>query len=198
MIGVVISWFLMSRFGRRTLYLAGLSCQFTVLLIIGFVSLAPTSKQRPAPSFATGALLLLFTLCYDTTIGTLAYSIVTEMPSGRLRTKSIVLARILYNCVGTFNSVVTPFMLNTAAWNWKGKAGFFWAGSCALCFCWTYFRLPEPKGRTYAELDILFERKISARKFRSTVVDAFSHGSERVQHFESEKKDVNAASSPVA
>jgi SP family general alpha glucoside:H+ symporter-like MFS transporter len=68
-------------------------------------------------------------------------------------------------------------MLNPTAWNWKAKSGFFWAGLCFLCAVWTYFRLPEPKGRTYGELDILFENKISARKFKSTAVESFQQGS---------------------
>jgi SP family general alpha glucoside:H+ symporter-like MFS transporter len=50
----------------------------------------------------------------------------------------------------------------------------FWAGACAVLFTWSYFCLPEPKGRTYGELDALFERNISARKFASTVVDHLS------------------------
>lgn len=37
----------------------------------------------------------------------------------------------------------------------------------------TYFRLPEPKGLTYADLDVLFENKVSARKFRKVEVDPF-------------------------
>ena len=40
-----------------------------------------------------------------------------------------------------------------------------------MCWLWTYFRLPEPKGRTYGELDVLFERKIAARKFRGMDVN---------------------------
>jgi hypothetical protein len=36
-----------------------------------------------------------------------------------------------------------------------------------------FFRLPEPAGRTYGELDILFERKIPARLFSKTEVDEF-------------------------
>jgi SP family general alpha glucoside:H+ symporter-like MFS transporter len=42
-----------------------------------------------------------------------------------------------------------------------------------LCIIYTFFRLPEPSGRTFAELDVLFERGISARKFASTEVDVF-------------------------
>jgi SP family general alpha glucoside:H+ symporter-like MFS transporter len=33
--------------------------------------------------------------------------------------------------------------------------------------------MPEGKGRTYAELDVLFESKVPARKFKSAVVDPF-------------------------
>ena len=62
-------------------------------------------------------------------------------------------------------------MLNPTAWNWRAKSGFFWAGTGFLCLVWTYFRVPEPKDRTYAELDLLFEQKVSARKFKSTPVD---------------------------
>ena len=64
-------------------------------------------------------------------------------------------------------------MLNPSAWNWGAKTGFFWFGACCLCLLWTYFRLPEPKGRTYGELDILFSNKVSARKFKSTDATQF-------------------------
>jgi MFS transporter, SP family, general alpha glucoside:H+ symporter len=64
-------------------------------------------------------------------------------------------------------------MLNPTAWNWGNYTGFFWAGLCALSTVYTYFRVPEPRGRTFAELDLLFERKVSARKFAKTEVDVF-------------------------
>lgn len=65
-------------------------------------------------------------------------------------------------------------MLNPSAWNWGPKSGYLWAGTSVLGIVWTYFRLPEPKGRTYGELDILFEDRIPARKFASTKVDEFA------------------------
>jgi SP family general alpha glucoside:H+ symporter-like MFS transporter len=36
-----------------------------------------------------------------------------------------------------------------------------------------YFRLPEPTGRTFSEIDLLFERKVPARQFKRTQVNAF-------------------------
>lgn len=42
-----------------------------------------------------------------------------------------------------------------------------------MFFIWAYFRLPETKDRTFEELDMLFAKKISARKFAQTDVNVF-------------------------
>jgi SP family general alpha glucoside:H+ symporter-like MFS transporter len=169
MIGTALSWYAMKFCGRRTLYLYGCTAMCVLLFVIGFTSLAHSSGA----SWAIGSFLLLFTFIYDFTVGPACYSLVPEIASSRLRTKSTVLARNVYNVFGIINNVLTPYMLNPTAWNWGAKAGFFWGGICFLCAIWVFFRLPEPKGRTYAELDVLFEKKIPARKFSKTEVDPF-------------------------
>ena len=40
-------------------------------------------------------------------------------------------------------------------------------------FVWSYYRLPETWNRSYHELDVLFAKKVPARKFASTVVNPF-------------------------
>lgn len=160
----------MFHIGRRTLYLYGLAAMCVILLLIGLVSI---SQSRSA-SWGIGSLLLVYTLIYDSTVGPVCYSLVSEIPSTRLKTKSIVIARNVYNIFGIVNSIIMPYMLNPTAWDWKGKAGFFWCGICFLCLVWSYFRLPEPRGRTYGELDILFERGVDARKFAGTNVSPWS------------------------
>jgi len=173
-VGTIFSWFLMTWFGRRTLYLSGQVVMTILLLIIGCLGII--SKGNTAAQWVIGSMLLIYTFTYDATVGPVCYSLVAELSSTRLRAKSIVLARNLYNITGIVTNVITPRMLNPSAWNWGAKAGFFWAGSCLLCFVWTWFRLPEPKGRTYGELDILFEQRIAARKFKSAIVDPFMPG----------------------
>lgn len=42
-----------------------------------------------------------------------------------------------------------------------------------MMFLWAFFRLPETWNRSYQELDILFAKRIPARKFASTEVDLF-------------------------
>lgn len=161
----------MPHFGRRTLYLYGLAVLFSILIIVGGMGVAGTSR---GPSLAAGSLLMIYTFIYDFTIGPVCYALVSDIPSTRLKIKTVVLARNLYNVGGIINNVLMPRMLLNTNWNWGAKTGFFWAGACLLLFIYHFFRLPEPKGRTYGELDVLFENRVSARNFRKTKVDQFA------------------------
>jgi SP family general alpha glucoside:H+ symporter-like MFS transporter len=161
-VGTFLSWVLMTYFGRRTLYVGGLALLAIVLFVIGFISIP---HSTPALSWATGSMLLVYTFIYDSTIGPVCFSLVSEIPSSRLRTKTVVLARNLYNVINLVSGIIIPYMLNVDAWNWRGKSGFFWGSLCTCCLVWAFFRIPEPKGRSYAELDILFERRVRTREF---------------------------------
>ena len=173
MVGVFGAWGLMTLgVGRRSLYLYGLCGLFSMLFIMGFLGLVPKAHKDQA-ALATGSIMIVWALVYQLTVGTVCYSLVAELSTRRLQIKTVVLGRNLYNVVAIITSVLTPYMLNPSAWNWSNFTGFFWAGLCFLCIIYTYFRIPEPRGRTFAELDLLFERKVSARKFAKTEVDVF-------------------------
>jgi len=167
-VGTVGSWFLMPHFGRRTLYIWGQVVMFVILMILGGLGIPALSTNI---GWASGALILILTFTYDFTVGPICYSLVAELPSTRLRIKTVVLSRNLYNVCGIIINVVQPRFMNPTALNWRGKTCFFWGGLNAIGLVWTYFRLPEPKGLTYAELDVLFENRVSARKFRKVEVD---------------------------
>lgn len=171
--GTIASWFIMPHVGRRTLYIWGLVLMLALLLSVGFAGIADrmANGENAAARWAIGSLLLVYTLVYGVTVGPVCYSLVTDIPSTRLKIKSVVLARNFYNIAHIINNIIMPKMLLPSEWNWGAYSGFFWAGACGLIVVWCYFRLPEPKGRTYAELDILFENRVSARKFATTKVD---------------------------
>lgn len=168
-VGVFVAWALIPRVGRRTLYLWGDVGMVITLIIIGGMGII--NKGNVGVQWGIGALLLVFACIYNITVGPVCYAIVAEIPSTRLRQKTVVLARNFYNAASVVSNVLTPRMLNPGAWNWGAKTGFFYAGTCLCCYVWAFFRLPEAKGRTYGELDILFEKRVSARKFASTVIE---------------------------
>lgn len=170
-IGTVSSWFLMKPFGRRTLYLYGEIILAGIMILTAVLgTVHPTDSTR----WAIGALLIIFTFTYDITVGPVCYSLVAEIGSTRLRSKTVVLARNLYNVGGIIVGILNPYMLNPTAWNLGPKSGYLWFATSCIGIVWTFFRLPEPKGRTYGELDILFEDRVPARKFKTTQVDEFA------------------------
>ena len=168
-VGAGAAWYFMSRFGRRTIYCGGIGTLCVLLCIIGGLGFASGSGV----SWGIGSLLLVFTLIYDCSCGPVCYSIVSEISSTRLRQKTVVLARVTYNLITIMNYSIMPLMLNPGALNWGPRSGLFWAGVCAVCFVWCYFRLPEPKDRSYDELNVLFEQGVSARKFAKTDVSEY-------------------------
>ncbi|PTB70280.1 hypothetical protein BBK36DRAFT_1136954 [Trichoderma citrinoviride] len=72
----------------------------------------------------------------------------------------------MYDIASIIASFLTPYMLNPTAWGWGAKMGFFWALCCAT---WTFFYLPEPKGRTYGEPDTMFEQGTKVPRPRLSV-----------------------------
>jgi len=63
-------------------------------------------------------------------------------------------------------TVAIPYMINPDQANMRGKLGFFFGGLSCISLVWAFFRIPETKGRTYEELDIMFERGVKTREFK--------------------------------
>jgi SP family general alpha glucoside:H+ symporter-like MFS transporter len=169
-VGVFIAWYLVPRVGRRTLLLSGTFFMTVTTLIIGFLGIPGTTKHIGL-AYAVGSILLVEYFVFFITIGPIIYTIVTEIPSNYLRTKSVVLARALYNVAALVYGQLVPHMVQTTAWNWGAKSGFFYGGIMGISLVWAYFRVPETKNRTFAEMDILFKNNVKARDFKKTKVD---------------------------
>lgn len=56
--------------------------------------------------------------------------------------------------------------INPDQGNLRGKMGYVFGGLATISLVWSYFRLPEFKGRTYEDLDIMFARGVKARDFK--------------------------------
>ncbi|KAG8407211.1 hypothetical protein J3458_020701 [Metarhizium acridum] len=163
LIAGIISWGLLFKIGRRKLYIFGLASAVAFLTAGGIVSVVSAGSN--GADWALGALIILMTFTYDLTIGPVCYVVVAEIPSTRLRVKTVALARVAYNAAMIVNTALVPKMLNPTAWDIAGKSCFVYVGTALCCLVWCYFRLPETKGLSYLELDILFEKKAPARKF---------------------------------
>jgi hypothetical protein len=106
---------------------------------------------------------------WQITLGPLAYVVVCKTPSTKLRSKTIALATVIDAITGLATTVVGPYLLNPGAANAGGEMEFLYGGISVFSLTWCIFRLPETKGRTFEEFDIMFERKVAARAFAKYV-----------------------------
>ncbi|KAH8895073.1 sugar transporter [Thozetella sp. PMI_491] len=164
--GTVGSWWLMRQFGHRAIYLGGLLSMAVLLTAFGAFSFLP----RDYAGWSAGGVLVVYTAVYDLTIGPVCYSVVSEIPSIRLRRPSLAVARGCYLLVGVANQVLTPKMvgMDEESWGWGAKAGFLYAGMCSVGLAYTWFRIPTTQGISTRELDLLFQNRVPVKEFSST------------------------------
>lgn len=174
--GTIASWFLMRHFGRRMLYISGMSAMFIVLMVIGFLGI---SKSNDA-IWGEAAMCFLWLLSFSLTVGPVGWTIPPEVSSTRLRSQTVVLARNSYYVSQVVANVIEPYFINPTELNLKGKTGFIWAGTAFCSIVWAYFRLPETKGRTYDELDVMFHNKLATRKFKDYDIDSFNTAGDQI------------------
>ncbi|CAH0016743.1 unnamed protein product [Clonostachys rhizophaga] len=168
-IGTVVSWFYIHRFGRRRIWLTGFGTLVILLWLVGFLALP---HQTLGLAWGQSILCVVWLGVYSMSVGPIVYTMVSEIGSTRLRTQTVVLGRSVYYLGNIIcGGVLQPKMLAPGDWNLKGKTAFFWSVLATLTFVWGYFRLFETKDRTFGELDIMFQKGVSARKSAKYVIN---------------------------
>ncbi|KAJ4330296.1 hypothetical protein N0V87_010122 [Didymella glomerata] len=162
-----LSWPLSAWFGRRAIFLGGAFVNMILLIILGICA---TITQSVSTNYAQACLGVVISFVFAGSLGPISYSIIAETSSIRLRPLSTGVGRAAYYVAEIPMIYLASQMLNPTGWNMAGKCGYVWGGTAFVCLVSAYFGLPEMKGRSYRELDILFKRKVPARKFKSTVI----------------------------
>ncbi|KAH9826772.1 maltose permease [Teratosphaeria destructans] len=168
-VATALSWPLAAYFGRRTIYLWGTAANVTFLMILGVCA---TIKQTNSAQFAQACLGVIISFVYAGTLGPTTYTVIAETSSVRLRALSTGVGRAAYYVAEIPMIYLASRLLNPTGWDLGGQCGYVWGGTAVVCWVMAYFFLPELKDRSYRETDILFNRKVPARKFKSTVIDA--------------------------
>ncbi|CDK27160.1 unnamed protein product [Kuraishia capsulata CBS 1993] len=161
----VLSWFLLSYFGRRVLYTGGLAIATVLLFLIGFLDVSPSYDTNDSLRWAQASFVLIWSAVWQCTVGPVMYVVIGEIPSTKLRGKTIAFATAMQSVTALVFSIIMPYILDENEGNLRGKAGFIFGGLSLISVAWCYLRLPETKGRTFDEIDIMFHRGVDLRKF---------------------------------
>lgn len=86
-----------------------------------------------------------------------AYSwlVAGEIPSQRLRSHTFGIAAAVGFLGAWLITFTAPYFINPMALNWGPRYGYIWFPSCIITAVWVFFFLPETKGRTLEEIDVM-------------------------------------------
>jgi SP family general alpha glucoside:H+ symporter-like MFS transporter len=165
---VMLSWVLTSYLGRRTIYVWGSLINVGFLIALGIAGSVAVST---ASNLAQASLGLIISVLFTLGPAPASWVIIGETSAIRLRPLTTGVGRAAYYMINIPCIFLSSYMLNPDEANLRGKCGYVWGGTGFLCFVLAYFFLPEMKGRSYREIDILFKRKVPARQWAKTEID---------------------------
>ncbi|KAH7126513.1 maltose permease MAL61 [Dactylonectria estremocensis] len=168
LIANVISWYTMTRFGRRFIMLASTAVVGALWLSTGIAGFFESTVAL----WYIGVCIMVIGFCLQSGVGSAWPVVSAETSSMRLRTQSQAIAWVSNAFFSWLFNFFVPYLFDTDQADLGGKIGFFFSGLCCFGFLIIWFEIPEMKNRTYTELDELFANKVVTRKFQSYVCDS--------------------------
>lgn len=164
-VAIVLASIFGSAFGRRTIVLW--SSMATGIAFVAMGAAGFFQHDTRAVRFIGASILVAGSVSY-LGVGAVWMVLNSEISSVRLRAKSSAISFMVNALCGVVFSITTPYMFNVDAGNLGGKIGLIFAALSFLAFGLTFMFLPETKGKSFEELDYLFEKRVPARAFRKT------------------------------
>ncbi|KAK2463563.1 hypothetical protein APHAL10511_004314 [Amanita phalloides] len=162
------------RLGRRSLLLIGAVgmtvCEFIVAIIGVTISTNNIAGQHVLIAF-----VCIYIAFFASTWGPIPWVIIGEIFPLQMRAKAISLSTAsnwLWNFGITY---ATPYLVNVQ----KGSAGlqskvfFIWGSTCACCFVFTYFFIPETKGLSLEQINEMYREvtPVNSDQYRRRLVE---------------------------
>lgn len=125
-----------------------------------------SAADNPAAVKAQIAFISIFIFSFATTWGPGAWIVIGEIFPLPIRSRGVALSTAsnwLWNCI---IAVITPYMADALI----SSVFFVWFGLCTCAFVYTYFLVPETKGLSLEQVDLMME-EVSPRnsaKWRPT------------------------------
>jgi hypothetical protein len=126
-------------------------------------------------------LTVIYNFAYNFAIGAVAYAVIAETATSRLRAKSIAISTTIQAGFFTMWQFVLPFIFNPNEANLGAKTSFIFGGLSVLCWVYLFFYQPETANRSFEEIDEMFAKHVPARQFRGFKTDAEQMGEQALR-----------------
>lgn len=176
---------LIDRVGRRRLLLIGAAgmclCEF-IVAIVGVTAghVQPDHSVNLPAQRVLIAFVCIYIAFFATSWGPVAWVVTGEIFPLHIRAKGMSLS-VASNWLWNFGiGYATPYLVNATTTGINGvkaanlgvKVFFIWGSTCVGCFIFTYFFIPETKGLSLEQIDLLYREStiINSEKYRKQIL----------------------------
>ena len=146
--------FLIDKVGRRPLLMCGAIGTFVSLTIVGGIIGAYGSSlaSHPAAGWAGIAFIYIYDINFSYSFAPIGWVLPSEIFNLGNRSKAISITTSTTWMANFIIGLITPDMLATLQWG----TYIFFAAFCLIAFAFTYFFVPETRGKSLEDMDIVF------------------------------------------
>lgn len=163
-VGAALAIMLLEKVGRRALALPG----FVILTAIDFIAGGLAfNLDNPSNAKAISGLAMTFNFFWTLCFYSISLLMPSELPTQRLRTYTMSYAIGWGQATAVVTTLALPQITARDAGNLSAKAYLIFAGCMLVVTILAFFLLPETRGRTFYEIDQLYENKVPAWRWSS-------------------------------
>ncbi|KAL9476293.1 hypothetical protein ACSS6W_006134 [Trichoderma asperelloides] len=151
LVSVIPGMYAVDKFGRRATLLLSFFLQgFFMFLLAG---LGQKDGKTRSESDMVVASFMLYAFFYNMGGASIPYLLGSEIPNAALREKTQSIGTA-WNVIWAFvTNFIIPYMINSIHF----KVGWVFGSICILALVFTFFVLPETKGRRLEDIDAIFD-----------------------------------------
>jgi MFS family permease len=146
--------FLIDKVGRRPLLMCGALGTFVSLVIVAGVvgGLGPTLVSHKAAGWVGIAFVYVYDVNFSYSFAPIGWVLPSEIFNLANRSKAMSITTSATWMCNFIIGLVTPDMLDTIGYG----TYIFFAAFCLLAFAFTYFFVPETRGKSLEDMDVVF------------------------------------------
>ena len=160
--GTIFSPMVIDIYGRRPTALTGMVLLFFIDIIAGTLAFFPSNKGA---LLGIAALGFIFNFIWATSFLSISVLLPPEMATPKLRSHTMSYTVACAQTTAVITTFAVPQLTSAGAANLGAKTYLVFGGCMACIIVWSYMLIPETKGRTYAEIDEMYDKKVPMWKW---------------------------------
>jgi sugar porter (SP) family MFS transporter len=148
-----LSFYTVEKMGRRILLIYGAAGMLVCEFIVAIAGTVDGGNHKTVSAMI--AFICIYIFFFASTWGPGAWIVIGEIFPIPIRSRGVGLSTAsnwLWNCI---IAVITPYMVGEDKGNLGAKVFFIWGSLCTCCLVYAIFLVPETKGLTLEEVDIM-------------------------------------------